>query len=181
MPLSLATPNVAESSSDDHFTFWPSCAVLVATFCALLLCSLPGLFSVLLILVVVLCGPAILAALCVVALNSYLRRGWRMAASILFAAALPIVLWRPIGWAADCVHLGLTVGAGIGVLNTPFISEDGKFGAYDWSVGLATNPSTFLIYDATDRIAAHGAIPRGDLNCLAKPRRLIGHYYVCSL
>ena len=60
---------------------------------------------------------------------------------------------RALNWAADVVHLGLTVGFGAGQLDAPSKSSNGTFEAYDWFVGLAGTPSTFLILDIIDEIA----------------------------
>lgn len=49
----------------------------------------------------------------------------RKAASALIALATPILLWVPINWAADCVHLGLTA----------------EFGAYTGRAGYTDRPS----------------------------------------
>ena len=56
-------------------------------------------------------------------------------------------------WVASMAHLGLTVGFGAGT-NGVEARSDGDFAAYDWSVGLAGGPSTFLIHDVTDEISS---------------------------
>jgi hypothetical protein len=59
---------------------------------------------------------------------------------------------------------------------------------FDWSVGLAGGPNTFLIHDVTDEIA----LPLGQHkypvetergfgeDCAGKVQHLLGHYYVCT-
>ncbi|MCL2385542.1 MAG: hypothetical protein FWC84_06920, partial [Alphaproteobacteria bacterium] len=106
-------------------------------------------------------------------------------ASVALAVLLPIFLWRPMFWAADCLHLGFTIGFGISSASTQI---DRPFAVYDWSVGLVSNPNTFLIYDITDEIAlplVQHKYPISSENgfgehCAGKVTRLLGHYYVCS-
>jgi hypothetical protein len=101
---------------------------------------------------------------------------------------LPVLLWRPLNWAADVVHLGLTAGFGAGQLGASSRSSDGSFVAYDWSVGLAGGPNTFLIHDVTEEIALplaqHTHPPSSEVGfgegCAGRVHRLIRHYYVCS-
>ena len=89
---------------------------------------------------------------------------------------------------ADLIHAGLTARFGMGQLGIPSKSGDGSFVVYDWSVGLAIGPSTFLIRDATDEIALpmaqHKHPPSVELGfgeeCAGRVQRLIGHYYICS-
>ena len=154
-----------------------------------LLCQLPGLVSFLLIPLSLL-GYAI-ALLLILAMGVYyfIKRYPRRGASILLVLLLPVLLWWPINWAADLASQWIiTAGFGVGQLGPPSKSSDGNFVAYDWSVGLAGGPDTFLIHDVTDEIALpmaqHTHSPDfengfGDV-CAGKVRRLIGHYYVCS-
>ncbi len=113
---------------------------------------------------------------------------WRGALSVAAAAILPIVLMHPISWAADFVHLGLTVGLGIGELNDTSSQVDGRFEAHDWSVGLASGPNTFLLFDKTNEIAyplnrhkdhvvSEDSV---EMACAGRARLLVGHYYVCT-
>jgi hypothetical protein len=102
---------------------------------------------------------------------------------------MPVLLWSPINWVADCVHLGLTVGFGAGQIGSSSKPDGRGFAAYDWSVGLAGGPSTFLIHDETGQIAlpiaqhVQPSIPENGLEeeCAGKVRHLLGHYYVCTL
>lgn len=104
------------------------------------------------------------------------------------AAVLPVLLLQPISWATDILHLGLTVGLGIGELNDTLPQVDSRFQAHDWSVGYVGSPSTFLLYDVTDGIALPLARRRGHIVpeesveklCAGRVRHLFGHYYVCS-
>jgi hypothetical protein len=158
---------------------------VVAT--ALLVCEIPGFLS-LLIFPLSLVGFAITAVLLLAfCAFSIKKRRPRKAASYLLALALPVLLWRPLIWATECVHLGLTLWLGLGELSATKTS-DGKFADYDWSVGLVTNPDTFLIYDATDEVALpmaqHKILARSKSQfvklCARNARHLIGHYYICS-
>ena len=121
------------------------------------------------------------AGLIITALVIALRRRPRMAASLLGAALLPLLLWRPIDWTAYSMHLALEVWTGA-------IQPDGPFVGYDWSVGLAGGPATFLIYDVTDEIALPPELHKqpiafeqgfGEI-CAGKVIHLLGHYYVCE-
>jgi len=80
----------------------------------------------------------------------------------------------------------LTVWFGAAQLGRPF-NQNG-FTTYDWSVGLITNPDTFLIRDESDQVA----LPVRQLKnltgfkkqvlegCAGNARHLLGHYYVCT-
>lgn len=110
----------------------------------------------------------------------------RRGASVLFVLLFPVLLWLPINWAVDLVHLELTARFGAGQLGAPSKSSDGNFVVYDWSVGLAGSP-TFLIHDVSDEIALpmaqHMHLPSSENGlreeCAGEVRRLIRHYYVC--
>lgn len=153
-----------------------------------LLCRLPGLVSFLIIplsLVGYLAAPpALVAASVWFAANKLPRK----AASALIALATPILLWVPINWAADCVHLGLTAGFGAGQIGAMSKPDGSKFAAYDWSTGLAGGPNTFLIHDDSDEIAlplARHKHPAASENgfgedCAGKVKHLLAHYYVCT-
>ncbi len=79
------------------------------------------------------------------------------------------------------MHLFLEVWTGT-------IQPDGPFVGYDWSVGLAGGPATFLIYDVTDEIALPPELHKqpiafehgfGEI-CAGKVIHLLGHYYLCE-
>lgn len=176
------------SRSGDRWLFVAPYVTLIATFCLMLLCGLPGLLSFILIPITVLGGPPMVVALLVWAASLLVRKRWRSGASVFVAAVLPVLLLQPISWAADFVHLGLTVGLGVGELNDTLPPVDSRFQAHDWSVGLAGGPDTFLLYDETDEIAWPLARRRNHIvpdesvekECAGSVRHLVGHYYVCS-
>lgn len=152
-----------------------------------LICGLPGGLSLLMIPLSLL-GYAVAAiTFLVLATRSFLKKQPRKATSYLIAIALPVLLWRPINWATDCIHIGLTVWLGVGEL-AEYKAKDGQFAAYDWSVGLVTNPSTFLIYDKTDELplpmSQHKHLKSSESDfvgeCAGSAQHLIGHYYGCS-
>jgi hypothetical protein len=78
---------------------------------------------------------------------------------------MPFIFKAPINWAADCLHLVLTVKFGFGVLSPqgakgnalidfipiPAINNE-SFSAFDWSVGVAGGINTFLIRDLTGEV-----------------------------
>lgn len=172
----------------DRWLIWPSFTVLAGVLSLLFLCELPGVVSFLLIPLVLVGGPVAALALLVAAVVLAIRGKFRKAASILAAVLLPKLLWQPIWWAADCLHLGLTIGLGFGQIGLPSVEEAGRFAVYDWSVGLITSPNIFLIHDMTDEIGlplADYKNPRASETemrkyCAANVRHLLGHYYICT-
>lgn len=172
----------------DRWSFRLPLVSLITVAALQLLCQLPGLVSLVLIPISLIIYGIAFFAIAAIAIYRFARKGSRTGASVLLAALLPVLLWRPINWVADVVHVGITVGLGGGQLGTPPKSSDDGFVVYDWSVGLAGGPNTFLIRDVTDEIASpsaqHAPPPRSEdgfeEECGGKVRRLISHYYVCS-
>jgi hypothetical protein len=83
----------------------------------------------------------------------------------------------------DGLHHALGLAVWIGAVH-----PDGPFVGYDWSVGLAGGPATFLIYDVTDEIALPPELHKqpiafeegvGEI-CAGKVIHLLGHYCVCE-
>jgi hypothetical protein len=150
-------------------------------------CTLPGPVSFLLVPLTAYGAQPVGAGLLIVAFAVAVTRRLRMAVSIVVAVVLPALLWKPILWTADCLHLALTVWTGAGQLGRP-PDPDGPFVAYDWSVGFAGVTYTFLLYDATDAIAfppAPGKQPVASEreiynDCAGRVTHLLGHYYVCT-
>ena len=172
----------------DGWSLKPAIASLTMVAVLTILCQLPGSVSFVLIPLSVL-GYGV-AAIVILAVAAYciVRKRPRRGASVLLILIFPMLLWRPINWAADFVHLGLTAGFGVGQLGRSSRSNDGSFVVYDWSVGLAGGPNTFLIHDSSDEIVlpisqhAHPLSSENGLEeeCAGKARRLIRHYYVCT-
>jgi hypothetical protein len=172
----------------DRWLFWPAFASLGIVFVLTLVCGLPGPVSLIMPLISVLvCGIASIVLLAV-GLISALKKRPRRAVSFLLALITPVLLWWPINWVADCVHLGITVGFGAGQLGTPSNSDRSGFAAYDWSVGFAGGPNRFLIHDDTDEIAVpmaqhtHPSESESGFgeDCAGKVHHLLGHYYICE-
>jgi hypothetical protein len=161
----------------------------VTAFTFAVLCGLPGLISFVLIPLSVLGGVLVAAALVVVAVVLAARGRPRRAGSLLLALLLPIILWQPITWTADCLHLALTVWTGAGQAGPPSRPDNSPFSVYDWSVGFAGGPNTFLIHDVTDEIALPLKLHRRPVasengfgeDCAGRVRHLLGHYYVCTV
>lgn len=176
-------------TGQDGLSLKPAIMSLTMVAVLTILCKLPGSVSFVLIPLSVL-GYGV-AAIVIVALAVYcvIRKRPRRGASVLLILILPVLLWRPINWGADFVHLGLTAGFGVGQLGNSSGSHDDSFVVYDWSVGLAGGPNTFLIHDVSDEIAlpmAQHTQPPSSENgfgeeCAGKVRRLIDHYYVCTI
>jgi hypothetical protein len=153
-----------------------------------LICKLPGLVSFVMIPLSLLGYMVGLIVILATTVYLVLKRRPRRGASVFLIFLLPALLWWPINWADDLVHLGLTVGFGIGQDGVVSTTNSRDFKAYDWSVGLAGGPSTILIHDVTDDIAlpisqhTHPPSDEGGFaeECAGKVRHLAGHYYVCT-
>jgi hypothetical protein len=171
----------------DRWIFWPTFASLGIVFILTLLCGLPGLVSFIMIPITLLVYAVASVVLSMAAPILAAMRRPRRAASLLLVLIMPLLLWSPINWAAECVHLGLTVGFGAGRLGSSSKPDGRDFQVFDWSVGFAGGPNTFLIHDKTDQIAlpmAQHTQPSTSENgfgedCAGKVRHLLGHYYVC--
>ena len=176
-------------TGQDGLSLKPAIMSLTIVTVLTILCQLPGSVSFVLIPLSVL-GYGV-AAIVILALAVYcvIRKRPRRGASVLLILILPVLLWRPINWGADFVHLGLTAGFGVGQFGNSPRSNDDSFVVYDWSVGLAGGPNTFLIHDVSDEIALpmaqHRRPPSSENGfgeeCAGKVRRLIDHYYVCTI
>ena len=157
---------------------WPALASTVMVACVTLLSGLPGLVSFLLIPVSLLGYLIAVLALVGSAAVFAAKRRPRRATSMMLALLTPIFLWVPINWAADCLHIGLTVGSK---------PADNQFAVYDWSTGLAGGSETFLIYDKSDEIARPQSLHKRPASsehgfgeaCAGKVKHLVAHYYLC--
>ncbi len=171
----------------DRLSFKPAFVSLVIVAALNLVCQLPGSVSFVLIPFAML--GYVIAALGTLALAVYCvcRRRPLRGAAVLSVLILPVLLWKPLKWADNVVHLGLTVGFGAGQLGSSSRSNDNSFAVYDWSTGLA-GANTFLIHDVTDEItlpmSQHTRPSRSEIGfgeeCAGNVQRLIKHYYVCS-
>lgn len=171
----------------DEWRFRPIAIILIALFAVALICGIPGLIGFILWPIALIGFPVIALILLGTSIWSAWKRRFRSALSYLAAIAIPIALWWPIIWSTQVIHVGLSAYLGFGQLGT-YKTVDGRFAAYDWSVGLVTNPSTFLLYDETDEIALplaqHKMLKKSQSDfveeCSGGSRRLIGHYYICN-
>lgn len=168
---------------------WPPVAILFAiAFCLALLCGLPGIVSFILIPLVGLGWPVVAAILLIPAVVHGVRGKLRKATSVALAVLFPILAWNPICWMADCAHVVLTAGLGGGQIGSNPVAKTDRFATYDWSVGLAGGPNTFLIYDATDEIALPLSEHKSPLtaengfgeDCAGRVSHLFAHYYRCT-
>jgi hypothetical protein len=139
-------------TATDCWSFKPAIMSLMAVAALVLLCQIPGSLSFLLIPLSLLAYGIGLILILLIAVYCVTKKRPRRGFSVLLALLLPELLWRPLNWSADLVHLGLTAGFGAGPLASSR-SSDGNFVAYDWSVGLAGGRNTFLIHDVSDEIA----------------------------
>jgi hypothetical protein len=173
----------------DRWIFWPAFASLGIVFALTLACGLPGLVSFLMIPISQLAFAVACIVLLIAAGIFGAKKRPRKAASFLLALIMPVLLWSPINWVADCAHLGLTVWFGAGQLGSSSKPDGSDFEVFDWSVGLAGGPNTFLIHDKTDQIAlptAQHTQPSESEHgfgedCAGKVRHLVRHYYVCTI
>ncbi len=177
------------STQTDGWSFKPGLASVTAVAFLLFLCQLPGSLSFFLTPLTMLSFAALSIGILATAVHRAIQKRPRSAASVLLIVLLPVLLWRPIIRTDEIAHLGLTVGFGAGQNGTEQPSANGGFAVYDWSTGLASTPSTFLIHDATDEITlpmsqhTHPASSEygfGEL-CAGKVYRLVKHYYVCTV
>lgn len=172
----------------DGWSVKPALASLTTVAVLILLCQLPGSLSFVLIPLSALGFGLAAVIILVMAAYCFIKKCPRRASSVLLVLLLPVLLWRPTIWAAEFVHLGLTVGFGAGQLGSSSRPTDDSFVVYDWSVGLA-GANTFLIHDVSDEIALPMAQHTHSPNlengwgeeCAGKVRRLINHYYVCNI
>ena len=173
----------------DRWAAWPAFATLAIALVLAFFTRLPGMVSFFLIPFAVLGAPLFGAGLLIMAVASAVRRRPRIAVSLLAAALLPVLLCTPIRWSADCIHLALTVWTGAGQLGSSARPDGSPFEVFDWSVGLAGGPNTFLIYDVTDEIALPLKLHRHPIeseqgwgeDCAGKVTPLLGHYYLCTI
>lgn len=187
--MSFAGGAQPSASQPDSWWIWPTVVSVLTTFVGLFLCGLPGLVSFILIPLSALAIVVTAAAVAVFLIRFLVRRQPRRGASVLLALILPLVLWQPIRWSAECAHLALTVATGAGQAGRTSGSRSGAFEVYDWSIGLAGGPNTFLIRDVTDEIALplkeHKQPASADdgfgEDCAGRVRHLLGHYYVCTM
>jgi len=173
----------------DRWSFIPGAVALATVAVLALICQLPGTVSLVMIPLTLI--GCVIGSIAVLAKTAFLviKRRFRSGASIFLVLLLPILLWRPIAWGTELVHLGLTVGLGVGQIRVSSQSNGSEFAAYDWSVGLAGGPSTILIHDVTDEIALPVAQHKKPLSfedgfadeCAARVQHLVGHYYVCTI
>ncbi len=174
--------------AEDRWLAAPALVTTATVTGIVLLCGLPGLLSFILIPLSLLGFLIGAVGLGLAAIVLVAKRRLRKAASLVLAVALPILLWGPINTATEMIHLGLTVGSHALRRGSP-PSEDRQFAVYDWSVGLVGGPNTFLVHDVTDEIALPmekrrypAAYYRGfSQDCAGRVRRLLGHYYICTL
>jgi hypothetical protein len=173
----------------ERFSFKPALISLTTVGALALLCQLPGWVSLILIPFTLLGYAIALFVILGMGMYFFIKKRPRRGASVLSVILLPALLWRPLIWSADLVHLGLTTGFGVGQLGTPRKSRVGDFIVYDWSVGLAISPSIFLIHDGSDEISlpmaqhphpASSEIGFGE-ECAGKVEHLIRHYYICTI
>lgn len=173
---------------NDRWTLWPAIGCTVALWLWILVAQMPGGFGFVVGLATILAVPAAaIVVLCFAVVLSAKRRPLR-AGSALLAIVVPALLWVPMIWTSDYVHLALTAGFGAGQIGRPAKSDRGQFTTYDWSIGFAGGPNTFLIHDPTDEIALplnqHKQPIASEMgfgeDCAGKVRHLMGHYYVCT-
>jgi hypothetical protein len=172
----------------DCWSLKPAFACLIAVAVLQLVCQIPGMVSFLLIPISALGYLTLSIATLGIAAYCFIKKRARRGVSVLLVLLLPALLWLPINWVADVVHIGLTRGLGVGQLGSPSLSTDGRFAMYDWSVGLSISPSIFLVHDTTDEIALPIAQHTQPLSaelgfaeeCAGKVRHVIGHDYICT-
>lgn len=172
----------------DRWSFKPAFVCLIAVAVLQLVCQIPGWVSSLLIPLSALVYLVLLIAMICGAAYCFIKQRVRRGASLFLVVLLPMLMWWPVNWVADVIHIGLTRRLGLGQLGSASKSSDGKFAIYDWKVGLSISPSTFLVHDDTDEIALpmaqHTKPPSTELGfaeeCAGKVHHVIGHDYICT-
>jgi hypothetical protein len=173
----------------DRWLFGPAIISTGIVTVVLFLVQLPGRFGFVLVPVSGIAFAVVALVLIGVAVFLAVKKRPRRGASFALAIIMPILLWGPAIWLSAYPHLALTVWFGAGVLEGPLNQSENGFTTYDWSAGLAGNPSTVLIRDASDQIA----LPQGQVQnlsgfkkdvfgwCGGQARHLLEHYYVCDI
>lgn len=171
----------------DRWLFWPALAFLVIVIVITFFCRIPGPISFLMILLSPFCYAIVSIVILTAAVVFAVKKHPRRALSLFLVLITPVLLFTPIKWVADCIHLGLNVGIGIKQLGPPIRMQGSEFVANDWSVGFAGGPSTFLIHDETDEVLlpmdqhTHPSTEYGfKEKCAGKVSHLLGHYYICT-
>lgn len=100
------------SPKPDRWTAWPAFATLAISLIVTFLGGLPGIVGFFLGPLAALGALLVEAGLIIMALVVAVRRRPRMATSLLSAALLPLLLWKPIDWTAYTMHLALAVWTG---------------------------------------------------------------------
>jgi hypothetical protein len=186
--LTDALPNSPTASPTDRWMISPIIAALAGFAIFVFVVTLPGPIGFSLYFYSLFLLPAFGLLMLIGAILFCAKKNFRRAASLLLAIIAPLVLRVPIAWAANYVHLGLTVWFGFGVLG-PIPQPDAHgFAVYDWSYGLVSNGNTFLIRDDTGRISLPMDRQVNGLNsqngwfeqCAGKVDHLLGHYYLCE-
>jgi hypothetical protein len=152
------------------------------------LCGLPGPTRIFSVLFAMLAFPIGAVTLIASSTTLAVRKRPRKAASYAIALLAPVLLWMPITWTAEILHLGLTAYLGGGQLGSAAKLDGDQFAVADWSVGLAGGPNTFLIHDVSDEISLPTSRHRRPIalengfadSCDGKVSHLIGHYYLCT-
>lgn len=180
--------SIASLSPKDRWLLWPVLAACTSAAFLQFISKWPGELSFSIILLSLVPTLIIAITICISGLILAAKRRVRQATSLIVALLFPIVIWQPVNWATDCIHLACTVGFGAGQLNSTARPIGNKFTVSDWSTGFAGGPSTFLIHDVTDEIALPTAQHKRPIaledgfgeECDGKVRRLLGHYYICT-
>jgi hypothetical protein len=184
----MSAPAKALQRSNDRWTIVPAIGCTVGLWLWLLVAQMPGSIGFMVALATILVIPVgLIVALCFAVVFAAKSRPLR-AGSALLAIIVPALLWAPMVWISDYAHLALTIGLGTGQIGSSATSNQGGFTTYDWSVGFAGGPNTFLIHDPTDEIALPLKLHKHPISsemgfgedCAGKVRHLIAHYYVCT-
>jgi len=172
----------------DRPLLWPVIAVVGAAWLYLLICQWAGELGFILTLAMIFLGPFAALAFAFIPLVCALRRRWWLAGSWLLGPAIVFALWRPMIASGDYAHLLIMLPFYNAKIAAAPIDHGRALMVDDWSIGLAGSPSTFLIYDDSDRIArplrqqspplTHLGGFETDCSGHVRPLRL--HYYLCN-
>lgn len=180
--------SASKDMTADRFYIWPSVATAVLVFLFVIIVQMSPSLGFMLVICWVLITPFAGVALVGFCILLAVRKRWKKSLSF---AAIPVIAWalhQPVLFCCDYVHLLLLEPVYQEAIAASGKPPGARFAAFDWSVGFAGGPNTFLIYDETDAISRPfndqpGIATQEDgfgPDCAGKVRHLLAHYYVCD-
>jgi hypothetical protein len=178
-----------ERAGAGRFLAWPSIVAMfsVALFAVAVVTPGPAAFGFVLIIAAL--TPIVVIGLVVALVYFLWKRRLHAALTGVLAPTLCVVLAFPLArLPAQHVHFLVTRHLYDAQVTSLRGTPGHRFGSFDWSTGFAGGPSTFLIFDESDKIALpmqkHTADRQEEQgfadSCAGQVQHLQGHYYVCT-